>query len=258
MISIRCLFAFACLFALSTAFEVEEITKLDIVKNVEFEETMIRAKDVSLSSNSSEVIKTFQTSQGRVTSLEITCRGICTNAMSYDLVVNGISSKYLETKDRGFRSLLTDTQKTSYDNAKKGFKGGLGVTFLRAVGINLGGRYSRGKVNEAREGLRNYEELSNEARRTMGSFENVTARLSGSMTVKSYTAMLSEAVALVKFAKVTLTSGRELRVFSASKADVKVIDKATGVELDVSDLEADAVQKSDGSVTFSDEKNPIL
>ncbi|CAN8072302.1 unnamed protein product [Agarophyton chilense] len=245
MMAISCFFG-ALMLAVVAALPLEDLAKLNIVKEVEFIDNAVRA-DLNFQTNSSQVIDQFSVGRGRVTSANLRCSGICKASMSYDFTLNGISSEYLANKDSLFRETLNSSQTTKYDQAKKNYGGGLNVPFLRAVGLNLGGSYSRENVDEASQRLENYDSLADAARSIMESFEMVTVRVWGTMTVASYTAMRSEAVAWVKFAKVTLLDGTQLRVVSASGADVSVTDEnGNGSNMLTEDWVGGAEQKTDG------------
>lgn len=249
MMVIRSLVIFFIFVRFVNAMPLEDLDNLDIVKKVEVLGHATRAR-ITENTSSTEVIKTFSLSRGRVTRAGITCRGLCTSQMNYDVTIDGVSSQYLESRDNVFRSALNDSQKTKYDRAKKRYGGGLNISFLRAVGINLGGGYSRTSIDSASERLQNYESLADAARTIMNSFDVVKVRVYGSMKVTSFTQARSEAVAYVKFAKVTLLDGSELRVVSASGADVSV-QNGLGNELGTEDWQGGAEQ-------IEDNNNPIF
>ncbi|PXF39398.1 hypothetical protein BWQ96_07449 [Gracilariopsis chorda] len=223
---LRQLFGFIFILTLASALPLEDLKSVGVVKDVEYFDHQVpissRSEIVGVpdKEESTYVAKRFSLSNGVVSRADSYCQGLCETTLHFNMVLNGAASSFLEKTDRKFQSALTSSQKEIYANSKRNYGGGLRIPFMRVLGFNLGARYTKQNVDNAREHIENYDELANAARSILSSFQNATVRIKGTVRIRSYSQIPSRGYVSIKFARVTLLDSSVLNVFSSLGEDL--------------------------------------
>ncbi|PXF42799.1 hypothetical protein BWQ96_07450 [Gracilariopsis chorda] len=165
-------------------------------------------------------------------------------SFSFNYRIDGVTSAYLAASDHIFTSTMNSRERILYEEAKRGYNGGLDIPFLRQLGIHLNESHSLDANLVSRDDYYALKAIA--ARQIMQSFRGGKLRINGTISVIGVSEQPSTARVFVKFSRVTLVDNTVLHVVSSNNDDVVAGDDSHNM-LPIETLESNVAQEEFGN-----------
>ena len=163
-----------------------------------------------------------ETSSGfaRVSSVGLTVQRGTRGTLRYRIRVKAIEASRLANSDSSFESTLSQSERETYRERKSSYRGGLGVPFLRFIGIRLGASTSSVDMNRSFDSQTNYNQKASAASQIINNIQEENLEISGMLEAEGTSFIPTTVQAFIKIARIQLTDGSTKTVVTTDPGEL--------------------------------------